>query len=57
MDGRANIIKVAIAHKHAYEIGDIDGERFSKPFVGAQKATEAVSKVFREKLTQAIRAI
>ena len=57
MAGRSNVNEIEIAHKRAYGRGDIEGQRFLRSYVDAQKAIEAAGRVFKEELTKAIRAI
>lgn len=54
---RTTLNKISGAHRRAYEGGEIDGTRFLKPFVEAQKALEAAGDVYKRQIVESIRAI
>ena len=53
---RAELNKVAQAHKSAYSSGALDGTRFIGPYVRAQKAVEKAHQDFRRVLIEQIRS-
>jgi hypothetical protein len=54
---RTALNKISGAHKRAYEVGDIDGTRFIKPFVESQKAIEAAAEIYKRQIITTIRTI
>jgi len=52
IDARSELNAIATEHKHAYEQGDIHGERFLKPYTAAQLKIEKQGEVLKEKIAE-----
>ena len=52
MDARTELNKISAAHKRAYKSGDIDGERFLKPFTDAQVKIEDLTESFKKEIAE-----
>jgi len=54
---RDDLNKVAIAHKHAYECGQTDGQGFPERFLETQYAIETNGDRLKETVLQIVRAL
>lgn len=52
VDARSELNTISTEHKHAYEQGDIDGERFLKPYTATQLKIEKLGEVLKEKIAE-----
>ena len=52
---RGVVNDISIKHKHAYEKGDIDGERFLKPYTNAHLELEEYGDKLKEEIAQCAR--
>ncbi len=52
MDARSELNEISIAHKHAYQSGDFDGEKFLKPYTAAQIKLEELTESFKKEIAE-----
>lgn len=52
MDAREELNKVSAAHKRAYMNGDIDGEKYLKPYTDAQEKLEQLTESFKKEIAE-----
>ena len=50
MDARSELNEISRAHKDAYKSGDIDGEKFLKPYTAAQVKIEELTESFKNEI-------
>jgi len=50
MDARSELNDISIAHKRAYENGDIGGDKYLKPYTAAQLNIEKLTELFKKEI-------
>jgi len=57
MAAREEFNKVSLKHKHSYEAGDIDGEKYLKPFTAAQIKIEELTESFKKEIAEHVKRL
>ena len=52
LEARAELNKISTKHKHAYEQGDMDGERFLKSYTAAQLKIESLGEALKKEIAE-----